>query len=90
MIESAAYDIIKKEGWEEGKIEGRQEGRQEGKQEGKQEFLFKMLEGRFGTVPISLINKIKSEQSDRIYLFAQSLFEFQSMEEVERWWEKQE
>jgi predicted transposase/invertase (TIGR01784 family) len=37
MIESAAYDIIKKEGYSEGKAEGKAEGRTEGRKEANQD-----------------------------------------------------
>ena len=37
MIESAAYEIIKEEGIQEGLLKGKQEGRQEGMIEGKLE-----------------------------------------------------
>ncbi len=82
MIESAAYEIIKKEGFEEGLKKGLKEGLEEGLQKGFQEGLQKglqqglleearemvieALEERFGILPPSLISKIKTIQQREI------------------------
>ncbi len=47
MIESAAYDIIKKDGI------------QEGLEKGKKETILEFLEARFGTVPNDLVEGIQ-------------------------------
>jgi len=55
MIESAAYDIIKKDGI------------QEGLEKGKKETILEFLEARFGTVPNELVDGIqKIENSNRL------------------------
>jgi hypothetical protein len=63
MIESAAYEIIKKEGYEEGIKQGREIGRQEGIQEGMRNGLLKTIELglklRFGMEGLKVFSKIK-------------------------------
>ena len=51
MIESAAYDIIKKDGIKE----GIQQGLKQGLEEGKKETLLEFLEVRFGSVPDEVV-----------------------------------
>lgn len=80
MMESAAYDLIKQE--------GRMEGRMEGLTEGRKELLFKMIEVNFGSVTDFVKDKIGSESPEKIDLFAQSLFGFQSLDDAENWWKE--
>ncbi len=60
MIESAAYEIIKKEGYEEGFKVGIQQGIQQGLLEDAKEMVIEALTERFGLVPPVLVAKIKS------------------------------
>ena len=54
MIESAAYDLIKEEGYKEGMQQGMQEGMQEGMQQGIRQGVIDALEARFELVPDSV------------------------------------
>ena len=62
MIESAAYEIIKKEGFEE----GIQQGIQQGLLLEAQEMLLDALEERFGIIPRSIAKKIKKIDSREV------------------------
>jgi len=62
MIESAAYEIIKKEGFEE----GIQQGIQQGLLLDAQEMLLDALEERFGIIPLSIAKKIKGIDSREV------------------------
>jgi len=70
MIESAAYDIIK----------------EEGRKEGLNDMLFKQLEARFGSIPTSLKSKLTAAESEKVFLFGQAIFSFQSIKDAEDWW----
>ena len=64
MIESAAYDIIKKDGIKEGIQQGLKQGLKKGLEEGKKETLLEFLEARFGAVSeevVAGIRKIDTE-----------------------------
>ena len=58
MIESAAYDLIKKEGFEEGVREGALET--------ARKMVLEVLEERFGIVPLSLIERIRSISDETV------------------------
>ncbi|WP_297055462.1 hypothetical protein [Thermosulfurimonas sp.] len=66
MIESAAYEIIKKEGYEEGMRQGIQQGIQRGLLEEAREMVLEALEERFGLLPRSIISRIKSIEEREI------------------------
>ena len=80
MIESAAYEIIKKEGFEE----GIQQGIQQGLLLEAQEMLLDALEERFGIISRSIAKKIKEIDSREV---VKSLFKVamrvNSLEEFE-------
>jgi predicted transposase YdaD len=59
MIESAAYDIIKKEGLQEGLQQGMQQGLQQGMIQEAQEGILDILEARFDVVPESIAEEIR-------------------------------
>ena len=88
MIQSAAYDIIKQEGYEEGKEYGFQQGVQQGLQQGilleAQDMLLEAIEERFEIVPQSITQKIQQINSKKIL---ESLFRIalrvHSLEEFE-------
>jgi predicted transposase YdaD len=75
MIESAAYDIIKQEGIQEGiqrgKIQGIQEGKslgiQEGKATGIRESLAILIESKFGKESAQILKRLDSiSDTDRL------------------------
>ncbi len=59
MIESAAYDIIKQEGYEEGIKAGIQHGMEKGVQQGMLFAIKSMLEWKFGTEGLKIYLEIK-------------------------------
>ncbi|MCP4396240.1 MAG: hypothetical protein GY801_02870 [bacterium] len=59
MIQSAAYDIIKQEGFEEGKQQGIQQGRQQMLQS-QRKAIREVLETRLGIVPLDVVKEIKT------------------------------
>ena len=54
MIESAAYDLIKQEGLQQGLQEGLQQGLQEGMLREARDAILDIVEVRFGAVPASI------------------------------------
>ncbi len=70
MIESAAYELIKKEGIEEGIKLGIQQGIQQGIKQGSileaQEMVIEALEERFGIVPESVVKEIKEIETKEV------------------------
>ena len=82
MIQSAAYDIIKQEGFEEGV----QQGMQQGMQQSQRKAIREVLEVRLGIVPLSLVKALKTiedtdilEELHRKALTAETLQAFQDM-----------
>ena len=67
MIESAAYDIIKKEGIREGIREGIQEGIQEGKVSGIRQSLAILIESKFPEKSAQIVERLDSiSDTDRL------------------------
>ena len=60
MIQSYAYDIIKKEGMKEGLQQGLQQGARQGELHSKRQAVCTVLETRFGTVPANVLEMINS------------------------------
>ncbi len=58
MIESAAYELIKKEGFEE--------GLKQGLLEEAREMVLEVLEERFGLLPPSIVSKVKNIQQREV------------------------
>ncbi|MBF0510574.1 MAG: DUF2934 domain-containing protein [Deltaproteobacteria bacterium] len=58
MIESAAYELFKREGREEGREEGRKEGIKQGVLNTSRENLMNVLEAHFGTIPAKTKTRI--------------------------------
>ena len=59
MIQSAAYEIIKREGFKEGIEYGMKEGLEQGLQQGLRDSIFQTLEVRFGVIPSKVISRIE-------------------------------
>ncbi len=91
MIESAAYELIKKEGIEEGIKPGVQQGIQQGIKQGiqqgsifeDQEMVIEALEERFGIVPESVAKEVKEIETKetlrhlfKLALMAKDMAEF--------------
>lgn len=67
MIESAAYDIIKQEGIQEGMRKGKMEGLKEGKASGIRESLAILIESQFGEETVRIRERLDSiSDSDRL------------------------
>ncbi|MCP4398890.1 MAG: hypothetical protein GY801_16520 [bacterium] len=65
MIQSAAYDIIKQEGFEEGKQIGIQQGRQQMLQS-QRKAIAEILETRLGVVPLTIVKALKTVEDTDI------------------------
>ena len=82
MIESAAYEIIKKEGFEEGLKQGLQQGLQQGLLEEAREMVLEALEERFGIVPSSIITKIRGlREREHLKVLHRAAIRAKSLEE---------
>ena len=67
-----------------------QEGKELGFEEGKAAILMKQINKRFGRIPPALEHKLRASKPEVVDQFGESLFDFQSLEDVEKWWEKHE
>ena len=65
----------------------RQEGRLEGFQNGQSQIILKLLKKRFGHLPPALERKLNESGVDVLDRFGESIFDFESMEDAEKWWE---
>ena len=70
--------------------QGVEEGRDLGVEEGKAAILMKQINKRFGRIPPALEHKLRASKTEVVDQFGESLFDFQSLEDVEKWWEKHE
>lgn len=89
MIESAAYEIIKKEGYEEGIKQGIQQGLQQGIRQGIREGLLKAielgLELRFGAEGLRLYPEVKRiKEVEKLETLSEALKVVESLEEFRR------
>ena len=60
MIESPAYELIKREGFEEGMERGIEIGAERGKLEEAREMVLEALSFKFGLLPEELVRQVKS------------------------------
>ena len=67
--------------------EGRQEGRLEGFQSGQSQLILKLLKKRFGYLSPALEKKLNESGVDILDRFCESIFDFESLEDAEKWWE---
>lgn len=65
------------------------EGIEKGKEEGKTELLIKMLMKKFKKIPNEYKEKIKTLPEETIELIATDIFELNSIEELERYFQNQ-
>ena len=70
------------EGRQEGRLEGRQEGRQEGRLEGESKLLRKLLERRFGPLPIWAINQLNDAAEQDLDAWGEGVLTASSLEAV--------
>ncbi len=65
----------------------RQEGRQEGFHNGQSQLILKQLKKRFGYLSPALEKKLNESGVDILDRFGESIFDFESLEDAEKWWE---
>jgi hypothetical protein len=65
----------------------RQEGFQKGIDIGQSRILLKQLKKRFGNPSPALERKLNESGTDVLDRFGESIFDFESLEDAERWWE---
>ncbi len=70
--------------------EGRNEGKLEGFQHGQSQIILKLLKKRFGHLPPSLERKLNESGVDILNRFGESIFDFERLEDAEKWWEDYE
>ncbi len=61
--------------------------RQEGRQVGISLILLKQVKKRFGNISPFLEQKLKKSEADMLDRFGESIFDFESLSDVEKWWE---
>ena len=85
MMESAAYEMIKKEGYDEGMLKGMQQGMQQGMLVYAREMVLEALAERFKIVPGDLEDRISSLDSrQQLKDLMRHAFRVQSMEEFRK------
>lgn len=80
-------DILREEGMKKGMKKGIQKGMQKGIQKGKKDALVEtainLLTKRFGEIPSDIIERINQLEVEDINMIIDSIFEFQTIEDVE-------
>ena len=57
------------------------------RQEGRSTLILKQLKKRFGSLPLELKGKLDQSGADALDRFGEAIFDFQTLEDAERWWE---
>ena len=65
----------------------RQEGRLEGFQSGESQLIVKQLKKRFGYLSPAIEKKLNESGVGVLDRFGESIFDFESLEDAEKWWE---
>ncbi len=65
----------------------RQEGRSEGFQNGQSQIILKQLKKRFGYLSPAIERKLNESGVDVLDRFGESIFDFENLEDAEKWWE---
>ena len=68
----------------------RQEGLQKGMDFGQSQLILKLLKKRFGYLSPSLEQKLNESGVDILDRFGESIFDFESLEDAEKWWDNSE
>jgi len=93
LKKSVFYQEVFAEGRQEGRQEGHQEGRQEGLQEGRQEqcvtLILKLLQRRFGRLPVKQTRRIRSLSLPVAESLAEALLDFQTSHDLVAWLDAQ-
>ena len=89
MIESPVYEFIKEEGRKEGIIEGMKEGMKEGRKEGLKEGLYNtlslVLDMKFGTDGIALMEKVRKIDSiERLETIIKTIKTAKKIDEIKK------
>jgi flagellar biosynthesis/type III secretory pathway protein FliH len=85
MMESAAYEMIKKEGYDEGLQQGIQQGVQQGMLEDAREMVLEALAERFGVIPADLEKCVLAMDSRRqLKELLRQVLRVQSLEEFQK------
>ena len=61
--------------------------RQEGFQNGQSQIILKQLKKRFGYLSPAIERKLNESGVDVLDRFGESIFDFESLEDAEKWWE---
>jgi flagellar biosynthesis/type III secretory pathway protein FliH len=89
MMESYAYELIKKEGYEEGIRSGLEQGMQQGMQQGTleatREHILETLEARFKDVPKEILQSLRKIQDpDALKLLFRKALRADSLDEFHK------
>ena len=72
----------KAEGWKAGLTEGRQVGLKEGMQEGASIVLQRLLQRKFGVIPPSVQQKLKTATSEQLEAWSLNILDATTLDEV--------
>jgi len=70
------------EGRNEGRVEGRNEGRNEGLIEGQAKLLLRLLSRRFGTIPDTLTERIRTATAEQLETWSLNILDAETLDEV--------
>jgi predicted transposase YdaD len=85
MQESVIYQDIIQAGLDQGRAEGRVEGLMEGRREEAYSLTMRLLNKRFGTLPIDLQSQISALPINQIELLSEAILDFDSLENLFLW-----
>lgn len=77
--------VFYQEAFAEGETEGHQKGRQEGRQEGEATLILRLLQRRYGPLPVTMADRVRSLSVSTLEALGDTIFELQSVTDLERW-----
>ncbi len=86
MLESIEAVGIEK-GIEKGKIIGIKEGKAIGQGEGKADMIARLIKRKFGDISPVIQKRLKTAKVESLDQFGEAIFDFESLEDAEKWWE---
>lgn len=76
--------VFYQEVFAEGQSEGHQKGRQEGRQEGEATLILRLLQRRYGPLPTSMIDRIRSLSVSTLEALGDTILELPSVTDLEQ------
>ena len=83
--EKGRIDYAREQGRKQGKEEGKEEGKKEGERKGRLSMVMRLLKKRFGEIPSATSSQVENLTIEDLEGFAEDIFDFDSLEDIDRW-----